>query len=633
MVSAIRHRGPDANSAWIGKGVGLGHARLSIVDLSAAGAQPMPSRGGSWTIAFNGEIYNHQEIRAELPGPWRGHSDTETLIEAFAAWGVEATLSRCVGMFAFAAWDANSRTLWLARDRMGEKPLYYGVVGGVLRVASELKALLADGQRPEVDRRSLALFMRHNVIPAPFTIWQGVFKLKPGHVLAIPADAWQGELVSRPYWSVDDFTGQTPFAGSDDEVVSHLDTLLRSSIRGQMEADVPLGAFLSGGIDSSAVTGIMQAMSSRPVRTFTIGFDERDFDESAHAEAVARHLGTDHTTLRVTAQQALEVIPRLPVVYDEPFADSSQIPTLLLSELTRKHVTVCLSGDGGDELFAGYNRHFLFNRLRHLHTYVPSFVRRMAGGGITSVPTSTWDFAAKLLGGNRLGLRAVGDKAHKFAEILKAPSADHLYRSLVTHWSSTESLVIGGTEPLTILTDGRAARVTDPLARIQYLDQLTYLPDDILVKVDRAAMAASLETRVPFLDHRIVEFAWTLPTSLKVRGGKGKWILRQVLDRYVPASLIDRPKMGFGIPLASWLRGPLRDWAESLLSEDRLRNEGFFHPAPIRKKWEEHLSGRRNWQYHLWDVLMFQAWWDYWRHPRPFISDAASSELLQPHER
>jgi len=618
MAAALHHRGPDAQGAWSGDGVALGHARLSIIDLSPAGAQPMASRDGRWTVAFNGEIYNHLELRAELGGSWRGHSDTETLVAGFATWGFEATLQRCVGMFAIAAWDASRRSLWLARDRMGEKPLHYGVLAGQFRAASEIKALLADGLRPEVDRNSLTLLLRHNYIPAPYTIWRGIAKLRPGHLLEVCQDALDKPLVSRPYWSVDDLTGQKPFAGSDPEAVDRLDAVLRGSVRGQMMADVPLGAFLSGGIDSSLIVALMQAQSPRPIKTFTIGFSEKDFDESAYAADVARHLGTDHTTMQVTAAEALAAITELPAIWDEPFADSSQIPTLLLSRLTRRHVTVSLSGDGGDELFAGYHRHFLFSRMRRLQSRVPLLLRTLAARGITAIPPAGWDLAAApMRWWKPVGMKAVGDKAHKLAGLLDAPTPDHLYQRMVTHWPAPEDLVIGGHEPPTVLTDGRASRVEDPLSRIQYLDQLSYLPDDILVKVDRAAMAASLETRVPFLDHRVVDFAWSLPTRLKVRDGQGKWILRQVLDRYVPRPLIERPKMGFGVPLAAWLRGPLRAWAEDLLAEDRLRQEGFFHPAPIRQKWTEHLSGRRNWQYHLWDILMFQAWWQHWRRPTP----------------
>jgi asparagine synthase (glutamine-hydrolysing) len=614
MTTTLVHRGPDASGHWNEGPIALGHRRLSILDLSPAGAQPMASRCGRWIIAFNGEIYNHLSLRAELSGPWRGGSDTETLVQAIAAWGFEATLRRCIGMFAIAAWERPGQVLWLARDRMGEKPLYYGLVGQQFRAASELKALLGNAPRPAVNRDSLCLLMRHNYIPAPYTIWQGVSKLTPGHLLEVPIGSVNHPPMSRAWWSVDDLTGQPACELSDAEATEGLDALLRQVVAGQMVADVPLGAFLSGGIDSSTVVALMQAQSAQKVRTFTIGFTEPEYDESQHAEAVARHLGTEHTTLKVTPTEALAVIPELPQIWDEPFADSSQIPTLLLSRLTRQRVTVSLSGDGGDELFAGYNRHFLFGKIQRFQSLIPRPIRLAVAACISALPPAVWDgLAAPLRLFRPSALRNAGDKAHKLAGILSARTVDQLYRDLVSHWPAPSQLVIGGTELPTMLTNGRAERVSEMLARIQYLDQLSYLPDDILVKVDRAGMAASLETRIPFLDHRVVAFAWTLPPRFRVRNGQGKWILRQVLDRYVPRALIDRPKMGFGIPIGDWLRGGLRDWAESLLAEDRLRREGFFNPAPIREKWAEHLSGRRHWQYHLWDVLMFQAWLERWR--------------------
>lgn len=614
MTKTLIHRGPDAGGHWREGPIALGHRRLSILDLSPAGAQPMASRCGRWIIAFNGEIYNHARLRAELAGPWRGSSDTETLVQAIVEWGFEATLRRCIGMFAIAAWERPRQVLWLARDRMGEKPLYYGMVDRQFRAASELKALLANATRPEVDRSSLCLQLRHNYIPTPYTIWQGISKLTPGHLLEVPLERFSGPPQSRAWWSVDELIGQSASGDSDAEATDRLDGLLREVVAGQMVADVPLGAFLSGGIDSSTVVALMQAQSTRKVRTFTIGFTEPDYDESQHAEAVARHLGTDHTTLIVTPAESQAVIPELPQIWDEPFSDTSQIPTLILSRLTRQQVTVSLSGDGGDELFAGYNRHFLFGRIqRHLARF-PLPMRRAMAALLLAVPPGAWD---RLAGPLRLfkpgALRNAGDRAHKLAGILAAQSVDRIYQIMVSHWSDPADLVIGGSEQPTMLTNGRAERVTEMLARIQYLDQLSYLPDGILAKVDRAGMAASLETRIPFLDHRVVALAWTLPAEFRVRNGQGKWILRQVLERYVPRSVFVRPKMGFGIPLGKWLRGPLRAWAEELISEDRLRREGFFHPEPIRRKWSEHLSGRYNWQFHLWDVLMFQAWWEKWQ--------------------
>ncbi len=608
VVPAIPHRGPDAHDIWCESPIALGHVRLSILELSPAGAQPMASRDGRWVIAFNGEIYDHNDMRADLPGPWRGRSDTETLVEAIAAWGVEAALARASGMFALAAWDRQERRLWLARDRFGEKPLYYGMVGGAFRAASELKALLAGASRPTVDRNALALYLRHNYVPGPYTIWQGVQKLLPGHLLTVDAAGQAG--TPRPWWRVADLLQAPSFAGGDGEAVDELDRRLRQVVGRQMAADVPLGAFLSGGVDSSAVVAMMQAQSSRRVRTFTIGFEEKDYDESGHAEAVARHLGTEHTTMRVTAEEARAVIPDLPLIWDEPFADSSQIPTLLLSRLTKKHVTVSLSGDGGDELFAGYNRYTLLSKLARTHA-MPALLRRALAGVMRAVPPAIWDLAAWPVPGSR----RVGDKVHKLAGVLGARDVDELYLGLVSHWREPSRIVLGATEPPTALTDGRVKAIADRLHRLQFLDQVTYLPDDILVKVDRAAMSTSLETRVPLLDHSLAAFAWSLPNRMRVRDGCGKWILRQVLDRYVPRALIERPKMGFGIPLDAWLRGPLRDWAESLLAEDRLRREGFLAPELIRRRWDEHLSGRRNWQYHLWDILMFQSWHDAWMKP------------------
>lgn len=605
MSAAIPHRGPDAHDVWSEDSVALGHVRLSILELSPAGAQPMVSSDGRWVIAFNGEIYDHAAMRSDLSGPWRGRSDTETLVEAFAAWGPEVALTRASGMFAIAAWDRRERRLWLARDRFGEKPLYYGIVGSTFRAASELKALLAGAPRPAVDRNALALFLRHNYVPGPYTIWQGVHKLPPGHLLSV--DAAGHADAPRPWWRVADLVTTPAFTGSDDDAVNELDRRLRLVVGRQMAADVPLGAFLSGGVDSSAVVALMQAQSTRRVRTFTIGFEEKDYDESGHAEAVARHLHTEHTTMRVTAEEARSVIPDLPTIWDEPFADSSQIPTLLLSRLTKQHVTVSLSGDGGDELFAGYNRYTLLSKLARAYA-IPTILRRVIAIAMRAVPPRIWDMAAWPLP----GARRAGDKAHKLASVLAAQGVDELYLGLVSHWPDPSRIVLGGTEPATALTDGWARTIADRLRRLQYLDQVTYLPDDILVKVDRAAMSTSLETRVPLLDHGLAAFAWSLPNRMRVRDGHGKWILRQVLDRYVPRALIERPKMGFGIPLGEWLRGPLRAWAEDLLAEDRLRREGFFHPAPIRLKWAEHLTGRRNWQYHLWDILMFQAWHARW---------------------
>lgn len=623
MGNAIIHRGPDSEGVWCDRTAGLGlvHRRLAIVDLSAAGHQPMVSGDGRYVLAFNGEIYNHLDLRATLDSMgastgWRGHSDTETLLAGFLAWGVEATLRRSIGMFAIALWDRKERLLTLARDRMGEKPLYYGWQGqgeqAVFLFGSELKALKAHPSfKAQIDRNALSLLMRHNYIPAPYSIHVGVAKLEPGCILTVSLAEPHPHL--SKYWDAAEVARQgfsDSFSGSPEDAVSQLEVLAMDAVRQQMMADVPLGAFLSGGIDSSTVVALMQAQSSRPVKTFTIGFHEEGYNEAVHAKAVAAHLGTEHTELYITPDQALAVIPSLPTLYDEPFSDSSQIPTFLISKLARQHVTVSLSGDAGDELFCGYSRYTQAARVWSSLGRLPSAVRSGVANSIRAISVNGWNrIASPLLPLLPARKRNVGDKAHKLAELLNHPDFLSFYRRFVTHWPSPEEVVIGGNEPPNYFTAARHG--SDGMGSIESMmlaDAMTYLCDDILVKVDRAAMGVSLETRVPFLDHRLFEFAWSLPLSMKLRDGQGKWVLRQVLYRHVPKELVERPKMGFGVPIDSWLRGPLRDWAENLLDETRLRQEGYFHPAPIRKKWAEHLSGQRNWQYHLWDVLMFQAW-------------------------
>lgn len=638
MIDALQHRGPDCGGVWFDDtvGIALAHRRLSILDLSAAGHQPMESSCGRYVMVFNGEIYNHLELRKELErlsstgglgagsGPhaiaWRGHSDTETVLAAFARWGVRKTLEQCVGMFALALWDRQTRTLTLVRDRLGEKPLYYGWQSGAFLFGSELKALKANPAfQAEIDRGALTLLLRHNYIPAPYSIYQGIRKLWPGTYLQLALDSehYRSQILPepQPYWSVQHAVelGQGELMnGGDADAVDRLDRLLRDAVRQQMVADVPLGAFLSGGIDSSTIVALMQAQSVRSVKTFTIGFHEMDYNEAEHAKAVARHLGTEHTELYVTPQEALEVIPRLPLLYDEPFSDSSQIPTFLVSRMTRRHVTVSLSGDAGDELFGGYNRYLLADSISRLLAVFPRAVRRGAARGIMTASPAMWsrayEWIAPLLPA-KVRFTQAGDKAHKLATVLGAASDEKIYHRLISHWENPAEVVIGTSEPPTLLTSPETWPAVDSLEhRMMALDTMSYLPDDILAKLDRAAMGASLETRVPMLDHRVVEFAWRLPLSMKIRNGQGKWILRQVLYKYVPRDLMERPKMGFGVPIDSWLRGPLRDWAEMLLDESRLRREGYLHPGPIRKKWSEHLSGRHNWQYQLWDVLMFQAW-------------------------
>lgn len=623
MATPIISRGPNDAGYWydaVGDAaIGLAHRRLSILDLSPAGHQPMACHTGRYVLAFNGEIYNHQDLRKELGGNilWRGHSDTETLLAGFVAWGVRATLERTIGMFAIALWDKKEQTLTLARDRLGEKPLYYGWQGqgdkANFLFGSELKALKAHPAfAADIDRNALALLMRHSYINAPHSIYQGIYKLPPGHFLKVSLRQREPKL--EQFWSlpaVAEAGVAQPFNGTAEQATDELETLLKSAVQQQMLADVPLGAFLSGGIDSSTIVALMQAQSSQPVKTFTIGFNEEGYNEAAHAKAVAGHLGTEHTELYVTPQQALDVIPKLPGLYCEPFSDSSQIPTFLVSQLARQKVTVALSGDAGDELFGGYNRYVLANKLWGKLSRVPVGVRRLAASGIDALSPSAWN---RLVGPmqpllpHSLRQANVGDKLHKGAAVMAARRIDDLYLGLVTHWEP-DGLVLGGQEPLSVLRGAPLLlKGLDDVQRMMVLDAVTYLPGDILTKVDRAAMGVSLETRVPFLDHRVVEFAWRVPQAMKLQGGVGKWILRQVLYRHVPRELIERPKMGFGVPIDSWLREPLRDWAEDLLSESRLRQEGFFNPVPIRKKWMEHLSGQHNWQHHLWDVLMFQAW-------------------------
>jgi asparagine synthase (glutamine-hydrolysing) len=622
MSTQLTHRGPDDHGLWCDEvaGIVLAHRRLSILDLSPAGHQPMHSACGRYVVVFNGEIYNHLDLRerlhAEGAAPaWRGHSDTETLLACFVAWGVERALLASVGMFAFALWDRQQRALTLARDRMGEKPLYYGWLGDTVLFGSELKALKAHAAfQPDIDRNALALLLRHDCIPAPHSIYRGVFKLRPGHLLRIPIDAPRdAQLV--PYWRYNDVVSAglgDPLTGSDVEATDALEAQLGASIGAQMLSDVPLGAFLSGGIDSSTIVALMQARSDRPIKTFTMGFGENGYDEATHGKAVAAHLGTEHTELYVSAEDALSVIPRLPAIFCEPFGDSSQIPTFLISQLTRREVTVALSGDGGDELFGGYNRYLGARSTWEKMQRLPQFARQTAAGALRAVSPATWDKlfeCAKPLLPKRWHLATPGDKAQKLADVLTLSSGHAFFLSLASQWQDPASIVIGAQEPSTLLTDPAAWPHTGNLAQwMMAMDAQTYLPDDILVKVDRAAMANSLETRVPMLDHRLVELAWRVPLHQKIRDGQGKWLLRQVLYRHVPKELIERPKMGFGIPLDSWLRGPLRDWAEALLDESRLRLEGYFQPAPIRQKWNEHLSGRRNWQHQLWTVLMFQAW-------------------------
>ena len=616
MNASLHYRGPDDGGLWIDAeaGVALAHRRLSILDLSPAGAQPMTSADGRYVIIYNGEVYSHEDMRPSLSArgvPFRGHSDTEVILESIAAFGVEKTLHQLIGMFAIALWDRRERTLTLMRDRLGIKPLYWAKFGDLFIFGSELKALRAHpGWTPRINQSAVASYMRLAYVPAPHTVYEGVNKLEPGSFLTFPAG---GEPHIIRYWNARDaaLAGLSdPLHGSDDELTDALDAILKDAVKRRMIADVPVGAFLSGGVDSSAVVALMQDANASKVKTYSIGFDFADFNEAPHAAAVARHLGTEHTEMTVTARQALDVIPALPEMYDEPFADSSQIPTHLVSAMARRHVKVALSGDGGDELFAGYNRYQLTQKSWSSLSLLPHVARRALAKGLTALSPERWSRLLSALPAKLPG--QIGDKLHKFAAVVTLPDGDAVYRRLITHWEP-ETVMPGIAEPKGIFWDSSLANeMPQLLHRMQFRDLVTYLPDDILTKVDRASMAVALEVRVPILDHRVVEFSWRLPQRAKIRRGQSKWLLRQLLYRYVPRELIERPKMGFGVPLADWLRGPLRDWCESLLSEQRLREGGLFDTAYVRRHWSEHLSGHRNWQYLLWCVLMFEAWRERW---------------------
>jgi len=646
MADSLTYRGPDDTGVWVDAqgGIALGHRRLSIVDLSAAGHQPMHSNSGRYVIVLNGEIYNHLALRQELAVvdgfgdqlTWRGHSDTETLLAAFEAWGLEGTLNKTIGMFALALWDKKARMLHLARDRFGEKPLYYGWVGNGARevfvFASELKAfrIYPDFSNP-VSREALALYMRFTYVPAPYSIFQNCFKLEPGCLLSISGDlpippnhplrplAVYGGFTLTRWWSL----GDVVVKGSKNQIIDEAEALqllelrLKDAVRLQSLADVPLGAFLSGGIDSSTIVALMQQQSMRPVKTFTVGFEEASFDESSYARAVALQLGTDHSELFVTAAQAQAVIPKLPTIYDEPFADASQIPTYLVCKMARQQVTVALSGDAGDELFGGYQHYMRGARIWANMSWLPYRSRKMLGKIVGAVPVSAWDGISVMINTVLPSQRALvrfGNKVHWVAERLRGDSnVGGLHKSIVSKWKNPTFVVKGASgsmiEPPSLLDNQfPLSGLEQSELEMMYRDSITYLADDILCKVDRAAMATSLETRIPFLDHRVVELAWQLPLNMKIRGVDGKWALRQVLYKSVQKELIDRPKAGFSIPVGEWLRGPLRDWAEELLNLRRLQTEGYFYPEPIRNKWAEHLSGLHDHSDTLWTVLMFQAW-------------------------
>ncbi len=642
MTATLEHRGPDDHGTWLDEtvGIALGHRRLAILELSPQGHQPMHSFCGRYVMVFNGEIYNHLELRRKLQQnnlapPWRGRADTETLLASFAAWGVEATLQASIGMFAIALWDRQTQTLTLARDRFGEKPLYYGWSKSTPKVflfASELSALRVHPHFTNpIDRNALALYLRHTYIPAPHSIYQQIYKLEPGCFLTLNPEAVSSPPSESPFvpyrqlgcqlkrWydlSAVAIASQANLITDSQSAIDQLAQTLSTAVQSQTLADAPLGAFLSGGIDSSTVVALMQAQSSRPVQTFTIGFQEAGFDEAGYAQAVANHLGTEHHSLDVSAADAQAIVPRLPQLYNEPFADSSQIPTHLVASLARQKVTVALSGDGGDELFGGYNRYFWNRRLGSRLAWIPPWLRRLMGQSITAIPTAKWDSLGEILNvlnSRGQGLNRLGEKAHKLANRLKfVDSLDDLYLSLVSEWLEPTQVVIGAQEPVTPLRRAMATACDFPHeSRMMLWDTLSYLPDDILCKVDRAAMGCSLETRVPMLDPRVVALAWQLPLELKIQKGVGKWALRQVLYRHVPRELIERPKAGFAIPVGQWLRSPLREWAETLLAPQRLRNDGYFQVEPIARRWSSHLAGQ-DWTASLWTVLQFNAWLDSW---------------------
>lgn len=617
MASAIARRGPDDSGHWIDReaGMAIGHRRLSIVDLSPAGHQPMVSTGGRFVLAFNGEIYNHQEIRSACDGvsprTWRGHSDTESLLAAFEMWGVPNTLSRIVGMFAIALWDRESRTLTLCRDRAGEKPMYYGWQGNSFLFGSELAALKAHPAfRAEIDRRSLTLLMRHNYIPAPYSIYQGIFKLPAGSWLQVSHTSREGTPTA--YWSLAEVAqggAANPFAGTEAEALEALERKLTAAVRGQMMSDVPLGALLSGGIDSTTITALMQSVSPTPVRTFTIGFEEQEYDETVHARAVARHLATEHTELRLTGSDAQALIPALPDIYDEPFADSSQLPTHLVMKLARQKVTVALSGDGGDEFFGGYNRYMHAPKVWKKLAWLPYGVRRAVGSAFLAIPAAGIDLTLGRVA-RLAGVAHVGEKVHKLGHRLAhVKTLDEFCVSLLSEWPQPQDIVLHGAIPSNLLDEPqRWPKLGDAVDRMMALDAMVYLPDDILVKVDRAAMAVSLETRAPFLDRDIMEFAWSLPRHMKIRDGQGKWIVRKLLDKHVPRALIERPKMGFAIPIDAWLRGPLRSWGEDLLDPALLERQSYFDVKGVRRIWDAHQRGYGAFGHRLWSVLMFQSW-------------------------
>ncbi len=613
MADALTHRGPDMGDQWVDPkvGIALGFRRLAIIDLTPTGHQPMISANGRFVIIYNGEAYNFADLRIELEAAghvFRGTSDTEVFLEGCVAWGVEATVDRLIGMFAFALWDRREGRLWLGRDRLGIKPLYYSRQDSLFLFGSELKALRAkDGWQATIDRDALTAFFRFNYLPAPHSIYQNVYKLEPGTLLSLrPGE----EPNSRRYWDLATVAAKARVEIDEDDALSEGEALLRDAVKRRLVSDVPLGALLSGGVDSSTVAALMQVEGGHPIKTYTVGFEQTEFDEARQAKAVAQHIGSEHHEIYLSEARALELVPKLPDWYDEPFGDSSALPTWLVAQMAREHVTVALSGDGGDEVFLGYNRYHAAAATWQGARYIPDPLKRLAASAISAVPTAGWDGAASLLP-RSLRPRMVGDKAHKFGSILTENDADGMYRRLVSHWSDPSALVANGTEPINAAWD-EAGGIPDFSERMAFLDTKTYLPDDILTKVDRASMAVSLEVRVPLLDHRVVEFAWRLPKRMKLRGASTKRLLHRILNRHVPKELVERPKSGFSVPLDQWLRGPLRDWAEALLDETSLKREGYLDSKLVRRTWTDYLAGRGNAGQAIWGVLMFQSWRERW---------------------
>jgi asparagine synthase (glutamine-hydrolysing) len=612
MGARLKHRGPDSSGVWVDENAHLvlAHQRLSIVDLTPTGHQPMLSPAGDWVIAYNGEIYNAAELRETLRASglsFQGSSDTEVVLRACEYWGVAQAVEKFVGMFAFALWEKNKRRLYLVRDRLGIKPLYWGFHHGILFFGSELKSLFAHPQwHPQIDQRALTAYFRYGYVPAPHSIYKDIFKLKPGHLIMIDDKA---HVTEQAYWQLFNviMTAKQQPIMDESVAMTQCETLLRQAVKCRLVADVPLGAFLSGGIDSSLVVALMQAQSPQPIKTFTIGFTENAYNEAPYGRAVAQHLGTDHHEIMLHAEAAQSVIPDLSIWYDEPFADSSQIPTYLVSKLARQSVTVALSGDGGDEIFAGYTRYLAANQFWRTVGLLPAVGRKLLAAGVGSLKPEQWQQLAKLMP-SRIRPSNFTEKIEKLVVLLRS-NQNTYYQSLMSLWHDPVSLVKAGAE------DIHWNQLHDELSgieRMQGIDTDTYLPDDILTKVDRASMAVSLEARVPLIDHRLVELAWRLPLSMKTQGGQGKLILRKILDQYVPRALFDRPKSGFSVPLGDWLRGPLRSWAETLLAKDQLQAQGMLNADIIQQRWQAHLTGRRNFSYSLWSVLMFQAWHQQW---------------------